>query len=444
MLGKERCIQIYNDIKGFVKVPQFEVLIMGKNESLTRYANSIIHQNVRTSDTTVQLRVVSGKRIGVASTNDTSKEGLADLVKASTEIMNSSEEDPDFSSLPEPKEIKYPQFDYFDSSAEFDSEDYKADVISEICSKSKNKSLKAFGRFTTSKMELFVGNSLGVEAYAKSSESNLNVQIMGDGFSGFAQSTSKFISDLEIERAVNDAIETCLMSKNPSFVEPGDYTVILKPEATKDIIEMLNYMGFSCNAISEGRSFLSGKLGEKVFSEKVSIIDDGMDSRGFVMPFDFEGIPKQKVEIIKEGVFNDFVTDSKWALKLGRKNTGHALPAPNVYGPVPLNLIFLEGDKSLEDIISQTHEAILITRFWYSNPTNPKTGLATGLTRDGTFFVKNGKIEKPIKNLRYTDSLVNLLSNVLEVGNALRLYEGVLVPAIKCKSFKFTSVAPSQ
>ena len=162
------------------------------------------------------------------------------------------------------------------------------------------------------------------------------------------------------------------------------------------------------------------------------------------MPFDFEGIPKQKVEIIKDGVFNDFVTDSKWALKLGRKNTGHALPAPNVYGPVPLNLIFLEGDKSLEDIISQTDEAILITRFWYSNPTNPKTGLATGLTRDGTFFVKNGKIDKPIKNLRYTDSLVNLLSNVLEVGNALRLYEGVLVPAIKCKSFKFTSVAPSQ
>lgn len=444
MLDKERCIQIYNDIKTFIKVPQFEVLIMGEEQSLTRYANSVIHQNVKTSNVTVQLRAVSGKKIGISSTNDISKESLENLVKASTEIMELSEEDPDFSSLPEPEDINYPSFDYFDSSAKFDSEDYKAQVISEICSKSKSNNLKAFGRFSTSKMGLFVGNSLGVAAYAKSSEANLNVQIMGEGFSGFAQSTSKFISDLEIERAMNDAVETCLMSKNPSTIEPGEYPVILKPEATEDIIEMLNYMGFSCSEISEGRSFLSGKLGEKIFSEKVSIVDDGLDNRGFVMPFDFEGVPKQRVEIIKSGIFNDFVTDSKWALKLGRKNTGHALPAPNVFGPVPLNLIFLEGDKSLEEMISETDRAILITRFWYSNPTNPKTGLATGLTRDGTFLVRNGKIEKPIKNLRYTDSLVNLLSIVLEVGKDIRLYEGILTPAIKCKSLKFTSGSPSQ
>lgn len=444
MLNRERCIDIYNTIKSFVKTPQFEVFISGKEESLTRYANSYIHQNVKTTDVNVQLRVVSGKKIGVSSTNDVSKDGLKNLVNASTEIMNSSEEDPDFISLPEPQKIEYPTFNYFDSSIQFNSEEYKADVIAKICTKSKQNGLKAFGRFSTLKMELFVGNSLGVESYAKASETNLNVQIMGDGFSGFAQSTSKFISELEIERAMNDAIETCLISKNPIEIEPREYEVILKPEATEDIISMLNYMGFSCNTISEGRSFLSDKLGEKVFGENVSIIDDGLDSRGFVMPFDFEGIPKKRVEIIKNGVFNDFVTDSKWASKLGRRNTGHALPAPNVFGPLPINLIFLEGDKSLEDIISETEEAILITHFWYSNPTNPKIGLATGLTRDGTFLVKNGKINRPLKNLRYTDSLVKLLSNVLAIGGDLRLCERALVPAIRCKSFKFTSIAPSQ
>ncbi len=444
MLGKEKCLDIYNVVKSFVKAPQFEVLIIGQEESLTRYANSVIHQNVRTVDANVQLRVVSGKKTGISSTNDLSRDGLADLVKTAMEIMELSEEDPDFLSLPEPQKIEYPSFDYFDSSLQFDSEDYKAQVISTICVKSKNYGLKAFGRFSTSKMELFVGNSLGVEAFTKSSEANLNVQIMGEGFSGFAQSTSKFISDLEIERAMNDAIETCLMSRNPTEIEPGDYKVILKPEATEDIIEMLNYMGFSCNAISEGRSFLSGKLGEKIFGENISIIDDGLDKRGIIMPFDFEGIPKQRVEIIKNGIFKDFVTDSKWAHKLGRRNTGHALPAPNTFGPIPINIIFSEGIKTLEEMISETDEAILITHFWYSNPINPKIGLATGLTRDGTFLVRNGKIERPVKNLRYTDSLVSLLSNVLAVGTKLRLCERSLVPAIECKSLKFTSVAPSQ
>jgi predicted Zn-dependent protease len=444
MLGKEKCLDIYNVVKSFVKAPQFEVLIIGQEESLTRYANSVIHQNVRTVDANVQLRVVSGKKTGISSTNDLSRDGLADLVKTAMEIMGLSEEDPDFLSLPEPQKIEYPSFDYFDSSLQFDSEDYKAQVISTICVKSKNYGLKAFGRFSTSKMELFVGNSLGVEAFTKSSEANLNVQIMGEGFSGFAQSTSKFISDLEIERAMNDAIETCLMSRNPTEIEPGDYKVILKPEATEDIIEMLNYMGFSCNAISEGRSFLSGKLGEKIFGENISIIDDGLDKRGIIMPFDFEGIPKQRVEIIKNGIFKDFVTDSKWAHKLGRRNTGHALPAPNTFGPIPINIIFSEGIKTLEEMISETDEAILITHFWYSNPINPKIGLATGLTRDGTFLVRNGKIERPVKNLRYTDSLVSLLSNVLAVGTKLRLCERSLVPAIECKSLKFTSVAPSQ
>ena len=154
-------------------------------------------------------------------------------------------------------------------------------------------------------------------------------------------------------------------------------------------------------------------------------------------------ILQEKIELIRDGVFTDFVTDSKWSKKLNRRNTGHALPAPNTYGPLPINLVLTPGSETLEEMISSSSEAILITHFWYSNPLHPKKGLVTGLTRDGTFLVKDGKIDKALKNLRYTDSFINLLSNIISLGNNLKLCDENLVPAMRCKSLRFTSVAPS-
>ena len=443
MIEKEKCIEITKKIKNLVKDSEFEVLISTDEESLTRYANSLIHQNVKSSNTNIQLRLVDGKKIGIASTNIINDEGLSNLVKKASEIKNLSEPDTEFHSLPEPKSINYPDFEYFDNSDQFDSEDYKADVVGNICERAKKSNHKAFGKFSTDKRELFIGNTNGIESYLKSTYASLKVQIMSDFDSGYAQVNSKYINQLNTEETFNEAYETCIRNNNPIAIEPKEYEVILKPEAVNDVLQMLSHMGFSCNSINEGNSFLSNKLGEKIFDEKLNITDDGLNKEGVIMPFDFEGFPKERIEIIKNGIFTDFATDSKWSIKLNRRNTGHALPAPNTYGPLPINLIISPGTSTLDEMISKSEEAILITHFWYSNPLHPKKGLVTGLTRDGTFLVKNGKIVNALKNLRYTDSFISLLSNIISLGNNLKLCDENLVPAMRCKSLRFTSIAPS-
>ncbi len=262
---------------------------------------------------------------------------------------------------------------------------------------------------------------------------------MKDQASGFAQSSSFAIKNIETERVVEDALWACLNSADAKPVESKAYEVILKPEAVEDILKMLNYMGFFTQSIVENRSFLSGKEGELIFDPCISIRDDARNPMQAPMPFDFEGAPKKTVPLIEKGIFKKMVTDAKYAAKLNMSNTGHALPAPNAYGPIPLHLV-LEGEKqqSLEHMIKDCNEGILITRFWYANPAHPKKGIATGLTRDGTFYIKNGKIQHAIKNLRYTDSLVNVMSKVLSVGDQPRLYDRTLAPALRCASMKFT------
>ena len=303
MIERERCIEITKKIKNLIKGLEYEVLITSEEESLTRYANSLIHQNVKSSNTNIQLRLVDGKKIGIASTNIINDAGLSNLIKKAEEIKNLSEPDSEFNSLPEPGNIKYPDFEYYDNTDLFDSEDYKAEIVGQICSKAKKTDHKAFGKFSTNRGELFVSNSNGIESYFKNTYASLKVQIMSDSDSGYAQVNSKYINELKTEDVFNEAYETCIRNNHPIAIEPKEYEVILKPEAVNDVLGMLIHMGFSCNSINEGNSFLSNKLGEKIFDDKLSITDDGLNKSGVIMPFDFEGYPARKNRV-----------DQRWSL----------------------------------------------------------------------------------------------------------------------------------
>ena len=206
---------------------------------------------------------------------------------------------------------------------------------------------------------------------------------------------------------------------------------------------MIAHMGFSTVAIQEGRSFLSGKQHQQVFDQKLTLSDFCHHSLQADLPFDFEGVPKQKVEMIQNGIFRSFVTDSKWAAKLQIPNTGHALMAPNPFGPFPLHMVVeTTGDASLAELIQQVKKGVLITRFWYANPIHPKMGTCTGLTRDGTFLIENGRIAYPIRNLRYTDNLVDMMNSIQVMTREKRFYNGMVVPAMHCRSMRFVSQAP--
>jgi len=203
---------------------------------------------------------------------------------------------------------------------------------------------------------------------------------------------------------------------------------------------MLGYMGFSALAVQEERSF--AEPGRRVGSELVTIVDDGMDPATLPMAFDYEGVAKQRVSLIEGGVCRDVVYDAQTAARAGRSSTGHGLPAPNPYGPFPLNMAMAGGSESREELIAGLERGLLVTRFHYTNPVHPKLAIVTGMTRDGTFLVEHGRIVGPVRNLRFTQSYLEAMAGTSAVSKERRTlrgdFGGVVVPAIRVESWTFT------
>ncbi|MBU0608123.1 MAG: TldD/PmbA family protein, partial [Armatimonadetes bacterium] len=235
------------------------------------------------------------------------------------------------------------------------------------------------------------------------------------------------------------ATEKCRTSRDPQSLPPGEYTVILEAEAVADMVMMLGMYGLGAMALQEGRSFMSGRIGEKLCGDNISIWDDGHDPRGHRLACDFEGVPKQRVPLITNGVAEGVVWDSYTANKEGRQSTGHGLPAPNSWGPVPINVFVGAGDSSVADMIAQTERGVLVTRFHYTNMVHPIKTVLTGMTRDGTFLIEGGQIAGAVKNLRFTQSILEALSCVSLIAREGKLADYVWAPAMRVDCFTFSS-----
>jgi predicted Zn-dependent protease len=269
--------------------------------------------------------------------------------------------------------------------------------------------------------------------------------VMGKDSSGYGADASIDVSRIDPEAVGKTAIDKALASRNPTAIEPGEYTVILEEEAIADMLFFLGYMGMSALAVQEGRSFMGGKFGERVTGDKITIWDDGFDLRGLPLPFDFEGTPKEKVVLIEKGIARNVVYDTVTAAKeKGKRSTGHSLPAPNAQGPLPINLFMEPGTATKEEMLASTERGIWVTRFHYTNILHPVKTVITGMTRDGTFLIENGKIARPLKNMRFTQSILEAFANVESVGKKLKVVKddwnalGTTVPALKIRDFRFT------
>jgi predicted Zn-dependent protease len=237
-------------------------------------------------------------------------------------------------------------------------------------------------------------------------------------------------------------VDKALKSRHPRELPPGRYPVILEEYAVADIVDMLARLGFGALSVQEGRSFMVDRFGERIMSDAISIWDDGLDPTGLPMPFDFEGVPRQRVDLIKGGVAEAVVYDSYTAGKEGGASTGHALPSPNTFGPIPAHTFMAPGEASKEELLASMERGLWVTRFHYTRPVHPKLVIITGMTRDGTFLVEKGEIAYPIKNLRFTQSYLEALSNVEAVSRETKLQQnwfgGTRVPALKVTEFEFT------
>ena len=304
-------------------------------------------------------------------------------------------------------------------------------MVRAIIGESDRVEATAAGSLTVRSYERAVANSLGIRSYYKGTQAGLVTVVTGpDGGFGYASATASDIGEIDSAAIGREAAERASASRNPADVEPGEYECILTPYAAGNMIGAFVWMGFYALAYQEGRSFVCGKLGEKIVGAGISIRDDGLDPRTLVTPYDGEGVAKQRVDLVADGVANGILYDSYTAHREGKKSTGHACGT---------NIILAPGDASVDEMIASTKRGLLVTRFHYTNMSHLMTASFTGMTRDGTFLIEGGNIVRPAKNLRFTQSILEALSNVDMIGRDLKLVNGTLVPALKIGKWRFTS-----
>jgi PmbA protein len=420
---------------------QAEALVTAEESALTRFANSEIHQNVAETNAQLNLRFVIGQRVGVASTGRLDPDGLRAVAEAAGRIARNVEENDEFVSLPEPDGPIPDLLAAYAAGTAGATPELRADGARAVIGATDAAGVIAYGSFATSSETIAVANSLGIRSAGARTTSQLIVVAMGpDGGSGYAEAAAVDATTIDAAALGREAAEKARATANSVTIEPGDYPVVLEAYAVIDILDMLGYLGFSALAVQEGRSF--AEPGRRVGSELVDIWDDGADPLGLPMAFDFEGVAKHRVTLIEDGVCRDVVYDSQTAARDGVRSTGHGLPAPNPYGPFPLNMMFGAGVTSRDELIGGLERGLLVTRFHYTNPVHPKLAIVTGMTRDGTFLVEGGRIVGPVKNLRYTQSYLDALAGVEAVGSERRSLRGFLggavAPALRIASWTFT------
>jgi PmbA protein len=450
MIAKKKAREIIKFVINQSRADQVEVSLISHDQALTRFANNCIHQNVSESDSNVSIRVAFGKKIGTASTNSLHIRKLKEAVAWAERIAHFQKENDDYVSLPKARKADYHAIRIYSAKTVGFTAADRAEAARKIISVAKEHSLNSFGSVTNGVADICIGNSLGVLAYARAGDIYCNIVMAGKNSTGYAQIGTRDISKVDFQELARSAANKALLSEDPVEINPGRYTTIFEPLAASEFLDYMSYYAFNGKMFHEGRSYLSDRLGSRVVDERITLVDDPFARAGFAFPFDFEGVPKRKLVLIDKGVAKNVVYDSLTAFKRKKKSTGHALGGPNPFGPVPLNLVMKPGTKSLDDLIRETDKGVLVTRFHYTNVIDPHRLTFTGMTRDGTFLIENGKIAKGLKNLRFTENIIEVLNRVealsgksvlvaSDPGYGSRFATGTVVPAIKVRDFTFTS-----
>jgi PmbA protein len=441
LIGSDQVRAVAEDALDLPGADGVEVLLLHEWGGLTRFADSAIHQSTWREDTGVRVRVVSEGRVGVAATNDFSKDGARTVAASALEMARVAAPDPAFPGLAPPAEV--PEVHRYDPETAGVTPEHRASGVATLVEQLK-PGFHAAGAFDTTAVEVAVATTEGQFCYSPSTRSTLTTVVSGgDGGAGTAEVTAQRFDDIDPETVGRRAFRKAWDSQGPRDLEPGRYEVILEPLAVTTLVSFLAYMGFGGRMIAEGRSPFSGKEGQRVAGQNVSIVDDALSPLTIGMPFDFEGTLKQPVTLIENGVFRSGVQDRRSAKLAGTESTGHALPPPNPEGPFPLNLFLATGDSSLDDMIAATSRGLLVSRFHYSNVVHPIETTITGMTRDGTWLIENGRVRNPVKNLRFTQSILDALSNVELIGRYSELaseffFSAARVPALKISGFNFS------
>ncbi len=418
-----------------------EVSVRFTDDSLTRFSNNEVHQNVTERSAALSVRVGVGRRWGEAATNDLSDGGVE---KAAQQAQTIAQTLPDSDRyLPLPTPATPPSVGGYDVDTVEYGPMQRAAEVRTITGKAADVGLTAAGAFRTGAHGAAVANSEGLFVFHSGTSADLMAVLMDDDASGHAGRLSTRVGEIDAEAVAGEAAAKAVAGRAPKSLPPGDYEVVLEESAVSDMLDFLGYVGFGGQAVEEGRSFMSGKLGEAVMGPNVSIWDDPLDPTGIPRPFDSEGAPARRIDLVRDGVAVSPVHDRHTATKAGAEPTGHALPARYAMGPVPRNMFLAPGDASRDELVASVRRGLLITRFWYTRVVHPLTVHMTGMTRDGVFLIEDGEVVGPVRDLRFTESYLEALNRVDAIAAGTKLVREFFsvnrVPALKIASWRFTS-----
>jgi len=438
----EKIIETFKSAIKSSAADQTELVCESEEFYLTRFAENLIHQNMGRSDSTIWCRAIFGKKIGVTRSNDPGRESVLQLIQVASDIARNQNRDPKFETLVGSLD-KVSSVGFYTNTLEFPAAG-RAEAVGDIVDRGKSNSLTCAGTYQTSARSLAVVNSLGTEKFARNTEYRFTLTATAsDGKSGWAQAAGRDVDGFNFRSVSQRALEKAAFAGDPIKLESGQYTVILEPDAVANFLLFLAFLGFGGKTLYQHRSFMSGRIGEKIMGDNITISEDPFHPAIEYMPFDYEGVAKRKIDIIENGVARAGVYNSYYAQLAGTESTGHALPPDNSYGPYPKAMVLGSGDKSADEMIASTQSGIYITRFWYLNFLNPMKTMVTGYTRDGTFLIENGRITKPVVDMRVQQSMLEAFSNAEIISKEQRLIPQygafMLVPFMKINNFNLSA-----
>jgi predicted Zn-dependent protease len=422
-------------------VTEIEAIVARSDEALTRFANNAIHQNVAERSTHLSVRPVIDGRTARASTNRLSGDAIREVVAEAIAIAKLTEPDPDLPPLAGPAEYQRVER-WFESTARATPEE-RARAVAEAIGAVEAAGQTAAGIYSTDESVFALLNSRGVVARHAETMARFSITAMAADSSGWAKASACNHAALNPLQLALTAARKATDSSAPRELPPGRYTVILEPAAVLDLTGQM-LPDFSATAIRDGRSFLNDRIGQRIFGENITIHDDAGHALQSGAPFDGEGVPRKRLTLVERGVVREIAYSRQAAALAGTAATGHGFPLPNELGEAPTNIVIAGGETSLDQMVASTDRGILVTRLWYIREVDPYEKIFTGMTRDGTFLIEGGRVTAGVRNFRFNQGLMEMLSNVEALSAPVRAsgeetYD-MVAPAMKVRDFNFTEV----
>ncbi|MAF66770.1 MAG: hypothetical protein CMJ84_14065 [Planctomycetes bacterium] len=449
LLGRRETLELARRVLAASEADETEVTLASHSDRFVRFAGSGPTQSADRGRYHLAVRALfedSGGRKEARATCDGVDPAVwrATLERA-TELARCAPADPELPPLGGAVEVEDRYPDDLTLAHTFEE---KADWVRKALDACARSLLVPAGLAQTSGAACCLVNSAGREVFGARSRAAFSLTAGAPGFeggSGYAEQIRERVGDLDPEGVIARAVGKALDNREPAPIEPGKYTVVLEPSAVSSLLLFASYHGWGAQEVHERSSFLCGRSGERLFPESLGITDDALHplyAGGYA--FDAEGTPRRPISLVERGVVGTPVTDRRWAAKLGVPNTGHALPQPSSHGPMAFNTVVAPGSESLDELIGGVERGLLVTQFHYTNMIDPKELTLTGMTRNGTFLIEDGRLRGAARNLRFTESLVGAFGRISGVGRDLdvagALFDGeALCPALRIEDFQFTS-----